>query len=127
MVRALAGLERDDMFSPAGQRLLDKKPFSGAYAIRVESLRDLFEIVDREIAAVAGHLARRLKGHQGYQAIEALNGVGPILAAIFVSEIGDVTRFASARHLCSWAGLTPTHRESDQNVRRGHITKQGNT
>jgi transposase len=36
-----------------------------------------------------------------------------------------VTRFASARHLCSWAGLTPTHHESDQKVRRGRITKQG--
>ena len=31
----------------------------------------------------------------------------------------------SARHLCSWAGLTPTHHESDETVRRGHITKQG--
>ncbi len=48
-----------------------------------------------------------------------------MLAAIFVAEIGDISRFTSARHLCSWAGLTPTHHESDQKVRRGHITKQG--
>ena len=46
-------------------------------------------------------------------------------AAVFVAEIGDVTRFASARHLCSWAGLTPRHRESDTTVHRGPITKQG--
>ena len=51
-------------------------------------------------------------------------GVGPVLAAVFVAEIGDVHRFADAR-LCSWAGLTPQHRESDTVVRRGHITKQG--
>jgi transposase len=44
-----------------------------------------------------------------------------------VAEIGDVTRFPDARHLCSWAGLTPSHRESDQKVHRGHITKQGST
>jgi transposase len=119
--------ELQDMFSPAGQRLLDQLPFSGAYAIRVESLRDLLELVDREIAMVEGHLARRLKGHKGYEALQALNGVGPIFAALFVAEIGDVTRFASARHLCSWAGLTPTHRESDSKVRRGHVTKQGST
>ena len=48
-----------------------------------------------------------------------------MLAAVFVAEIGDVSRFKSARHLCSWAGLTPTHHESDEKVRRGHITKQG--
>lgn len=34
---------------------------------------------------------------------------------------------ASPAHerLCSWAGLTPRHRESDTVLRRGHITKQG--
>jgi transposase len=47
------------------------------------------------------------------------------MAAIFVAEIGDVSRFHSAGHLCSWAGLTPTHRESDIKVTRDHITKQG--
>jgi transposase len=119
--------ELSDMFSPAGQRLIDKMPLDGAYAIRVESLRDLLELVDREITMVERELARRLKDDKGYQAIQALNGVGPILGAIFVAEIGDVTRFSSARHLCSWAGLTPVHRESDQKVHRGHITKQGST
>ena len=44
---------------------------------------------------------------------------------IFVAEIGDVTRFDSPKALCSWAGLTPKHRESDTHVHRGRITKQG--
>jgi transposase len=35
-----------------------------------------------------------------------------------VAEIGDITRFASARKLASWAGLSPT-------VRHGHIPGQG--
>ena len=48
-----------------------------------------------------------------------------MLAAVFVAEIGDISRFNRARHLCSWAGLTPTHHESDVTVHRGHITKQG--
>ena len=68
---------------------------------------------------------RRLKGHPGYEAVQALRGVGPVLAAVFVAEIGDVTRFANARRLCSWAGLTPRHRESDSHVARGRISKQG--
>ena len=29
--------------------------------------------------------------------------------------------------MCSWAGLTPKHKESDVKVRRGRITKQGST
>jgi transposase len=42
-----------------------------------------------------------------------------------VAEIGDIGRFDSAKKLCSWAGLTPKHRESDEVVHRGAITKQG--
>jgi transposase len=59
--------------------------------------------------------------------IQQIPGVGPVWAAVFVAEIGDVGRFASARHLCSWAGLTRRHRESDTTVHRGSITKQGST
>jgi transposase len=47
------------------------------------------------------------------------------MAAIFTAEIGDAGRFPTARHLCSWAGVTPSVRESDEKTRRGHITKQG--
>jgi transposase len=117
--------ELDDMFGPGGQILLDKMPFDGAYALRVESLRDLLEIYNRELAMVEREMRRIFKDHDGYRAIQAITGVGPVMAAIFCAEIGDVTRFPTARHLCSWAGLTPSHRESDVKTYRGHITKQG--
>src|SRR3954452_2409204 len=48
-----------------------------------------------------------------------------VLAATFVAEIGDVTRFPTAGALCCWAGLTPRHYESDKTVHRGHISKEG--
>ena len=51
--------------------------------------------------------------------------MGKVIAAIFVAEIGDVSRFDSARKLSSWAGLTPKHRESDEVGHRGAITKMG--
>ena len=54
-----------------------------------------------------------------------LPGVGPFTALVLLAEIGDITRFASARKLASWAGLTPTVRGSDRTVRHGHISKQG--
>ena len=117
--------ELDDMFGPGGQVLLDKMPFEGVYAMRVESLRDLLEIYDRELQMVERKMRAMFKDHAGYHAIQAITGVGPVMAAIFCAEIGDVTRFPTARHLCSWVGLTPSVRDSDEKVRRGHITKQG--
>ena len=42
-----------------------------------------------------------------------------------LAEIGDISRFGSARKLAAWAGLTPAVRGSDLKVRHGHISKQG--
>lgn len=113
------------MFGPSGQLLLDQMDFPGAYGLRVESLRDLLEIYERELALVERKLQVLLKDHAGYRAIQTIHGVGPVFAAIFVAEIGDVSRFPSARHLCSWAGMTPKLHESDTRSHKGGITKQG--
>jgi transposase len=57
--------------------------------------------------------------------LQTLPGVGEFTALVMVAEIGDVSRFGSARKLAAWAGLTPTVRGSDLHVRHGHISKQG--
>lgn len=114
-----------DLFGVAGRKLLDEVPLGRAYAIRIESLCDLIEVHDHQIAMLDREVRTALDGHTGWEAVQAIPGVGPVLGAVFVAEIDDVTRFPSARHLCSWAGLTPKHHESDTTVVRGRITKQG--
>ena len=115
----------NDMFGPGGQRHLDEMQLADAYTVRVESLRDLIEVYDREVAMLEAKIHQQLRGDRGYEAIQAITGIGRTMAAIFVAEIGDVGRFRSAEALCSWAGLTPRHRESDTKVVRGGISKMG--
>src|SRR5206468_11433393 len=76
-----------------------------------------------EIALLEQVIGDLLAGHEGYRAIRALPGIGPVPVA--VEGIGDIRRFPGPGQLCSWAGLTPRHRESDLKVSRGHVTKQG--
>ncbi len=57
--------------------------------------------------------------------LRTLPGVREFTALVMVAEIGDISRFGSARKLASWAGLTPTVRGSDLTIRHGHISKQG--
>jgi transposase len=114
-----------DLFGVAGARLLDELHFGRAYGLRIASLRRLLAVYDQEITMLGREISTALAGDVGYLAIQAIPGVGPVLAAVFVAEIGDIHRFAAARQLCSWAGLTPHHRESDTTMRRGPITKQG--
>lgn len=114
-----------DIFGAHGRRALESIRLCGVYRERVDSLLALIDDLDREEATFAARIAGRLKDHQEYRAIQALPGVGPTLAAVFTAEIGEVSRFPSPDRLCSWAGLTPRHYESDTVVHRGHVTKQG--
>jgi transposase len=116
-----------DLFGVGGRQRLAAAPLDGAYRLHVNALCRLIDALDFEIEAVGGPLRAALAGHVGYQAVRTIPGVGPVLAAVFVAEVGQVHRFASAGHLTSWAGLTPRHRESDAVVHRGRITNQGSS
>jgi transposase len=114
-----------DIFGVWGNTWLDGLELGQPYAGRVASLRPLAAELTAEITVLEAAIADLLAHHDGYHAIRALPGIGPVLAAVLVAETGDITRFAHPARLCSWAGLTPRHRESDVKVTRGHITKQG--
>jgi transposase len=114
-----------DVFGAAGVAMLDRLRLPAPYAARINSLRRVIDGVSFEITLLADGVAAHLARDRGYQAIQALSGIGPVLAAIFVVEIGDITRFRTPAQLCSWAGLTLRHDESDTKSRNGRITKQG--
>ena len=78
-----------------------------------------------QIDRLDGEVRARAKAGPRVGILTALPGVGQFTALVMLAEIGDITRFGSARKLASWAGLTPTVRGSDLTVRHGHISKQG--
>ncbi len=116
-----------DLFGVWGNTWLDGLALPQPYAGKVASLRTLIGELAAEIAVLDAVIADLLAHHDGYRAVQALPGIGPVLAAVIVAEIGDITRFSRPARLACWAGLTPRHRESDAKVTRGHITKQGST
>lgn len=114
-----------DLDADVATDMLDRLVLPGTYATRLAGLRRLMLMLATEIAAVEVDIDRRLRWHPGYRRLLTIKGIGPVLAAIFVVEIGDVTRFPTAAALCCWAGLTPRHYESDRTVHRGHVSKEG--
>jgi transposase len=114
-----------DLFADEGTRLLEQLDAPAPYLARVGSLRRLIDDLDVEIDLFARLVRGRLATDPGYRAVQTIPGIGPVLAAVFVAEIGDVHRFPGPAQLASWAGLTPKHHESDTHVHRGRITKQG--
>ena len=53
--------------------------------------------------------------------LKSLPGVGLILGASIAFEIGEVSRFASAEHLASYAGTTPRVHSSGDKLRFGRL------
>ena len=114
-----------DLFGTWGSAWLDGLALPQPYAGKVASLRELIGWLTGEIGLLDAVIADLLGSWPPYYAVRALPGLGPVLAAVAVAEIGDISRFPSPGRLCSWAGLTPRHRESDLKVARGRLTKQG--
>jgi transposase len=114
-----------DLFADRGLDLLAHVQAPAPYVARVQSLQRLIEVLDVEVDLFARLAKGKLAADPGYRACQTIPGIGSVLAAVFVAEVGDVHRFPTAAHLSSWAGLTPKHHESDTHVRRGRITKQG--
>lgn len=81
------------------------------------------------IAHIEGMLQQSVLGwrHEALvKRLQALRGVSFLTAVGLVSELGDVRRFPSARHLMAYAGLVPSESSSGKKVQRGGITKTGN-
>ena len=99
-----------DLFGVGGRELLARlcatdRRFHSAFGQSIESLVVLIDAFDHEINELSASIAHVLASHGGYRAIQQIDGVGPVTAAILVAEIGDVTRFASAAHLASWVTI----------------------
>ena len=61
------------------------------------------------------------------RAYQAMRGVSSMAAVTFVVEIGDVRRFANPRQLMAYLGLVPSEASTGERVRRGGLTKTGNS
>lgn len=64
----------------------------------------------------------------GIQELATLCGVGVLTALVFLTEIGDLRRFANRRQIGAYLGLVPSSQESGEaHDRKGHITRQGSS
>jgi transposase len=91
----------------------------------VEDYLGLIDALQERIDRLDWEIRQRARSDPRVKVLTQLPGVGPFTALVIVAEAGDISRFASARQLASWAGLTPTVRGSDRVAHYGHISKEG--
>jgi transposase len=85
----------------------------------------LIDYLQSEIDAIERQLRASGADHRYVPLLLTVPGIGWVLAFTIAAEIGDITRFASARKLTGYTGLCPRVHQSGEKDRRGPITKQG--
>lgn len=88
----------------------------------IEQLRLTLLSVNRELRKIAKNEAY---AHQ-IKLLISIPGIGLIVAMTILSELECISRFKSLDQLCSFLGLVPTTKSSDENKRVGGITPRSN-
>lgn len=117
--------EHSDLFGKGGRQFLAGLELREGPRARLDSLIALICDFDREIDATSKEIDQRAKADDRVDVLCQIRGIGPYTAMLIIAEVGEIARFPDARHLCAWAGLTPTVRSSDGRARLGHISRQG--
>lgn len=126
-------LPKSKSWSKSQRRWLQDMCRSAAYPQgfreTLASLLRQLTFLDEELQRVEECLARLAETPRyaaAVQALDELNGVGPLTALVFLTEMGDPGRFANRRQVAAYLGLVPASQESGaRNDRKGHITRQG--
>jgi transposase len=85
-----------------------------------DRLQQLEKAIDDAIAAARAEI------QEVVQALQALRGVGKIVAVTVVAEVGSLSRFSNPRQLMGYSGLVSSEYSSGSHIQRGAITKTGN-
>lgn len=88
---------------------------------QLKSLEKELEKLDQELKKLAA-----TERHAGaMQALKKLRAVGLVTALVFLTEIGDPTRFKNRKQIGAYLGLAPSSYATGESDRKGHITHQG--
>jgi transposase len=118
-----------DLFGNAGREQLDgllsqlpewTRQSVGEQMETIDHLDQQIEDCEQKLEALLAASAER-------DLLKTLPGVGKILSAVIALEIGDISRFATAQNLASYAGLVPAARESAGKRRPGKCPADCNT
>ena len=109
-----------------GQRELKQLPLTETPSRIREDCAALLPTLDAQIRRLDVDLVTRWGQDPRVQRLMTIPGIGPFIAIVLVLELGDIHRFANAKRVASYVGLTPRVRGSAGRVRAGHITKEGN-
>ncbi len=84
-------------------------------------------MLDQRLIPLEQELRPLARADPRVQLLVTIPGVGDLLGLTIASEIGEISRFPTARKLIGYSGLTPRVYQSGQKARTGKLSKTGST
>lgn len=97
------------------------------FKIVIEAYWHIWQKLDEEICKLTQAIKEQAKTDSNEATYRSAPGVGPLSARILANELGNMSQFHNERQLFSFTGLTPAEHSSGDTIRRGHISRQGNS
>ncbi len=91
----------------------------------IATLLGVIDDLDRQLAPLESELRPLARTDERAKLLMTIPGVAELLGLTIASEIGDISRFPSARRLVGYSGLTPKIKQSGQSERIGRLSKAG--
>ncbi|MFD2561726.1 IS110 family transposase [Aquimarina rubra] len=90
----------------------------------LDSRMRYFRFIDKEIRDVSTRLRAYCRKHykKDYYLLRSIPGIGGVVACGIISELGDLRRFNSIKHLAGYVGLAPGIHQSGDHQRSSGIT-----
>ncbi|MEM3159091.1 MAG: transposase, partial [Nitrososphaerales archaeon] len=82
------------------------------------------ECMKQCIDKISSRIALRASDNDDVKILMSMTGIDYHTALLLASEIGDIARFPTPKHLVSWAGLCPTLDDSGESKYYGRIKKK---
>ena len=117
--------ELSDLYGKKGREFLEGLELGLTDKVILSSNLNLIKHLDEEIKKISEHIASLALENKYIKLLMTIRGINYYSAMVIASEIDDVTRFPTPKHLCSYAGLVPRVYQSDATLRLGSITKEG--
>ncbi len=92
----------------------------------LESRMRMFRFIDQDLRSVTNEIRAYCRKHykKDYYLLRSIPGIGGIVACGIISELGDLRRFNSVKHLAGYVGLAPGVHQSGGNYKTMGITRR---
>ena len=117
--------EYTNLFGVGGREFLGELELRTPYQRALDKYLELTDNLDMLIEDANWEIREKARTDEEAELLSTIHGVGYYLALLIKSEIGDIKRFPSWRHLASYAGVVPSVYSSGGKTRTGKITRQG--